>query len=181
MLPASAACLVAVAVARRLDADSVYTWKLTRRGVNLSRGREASVLGSLFVREAMETGVELIPQEMSYREIRRLMDQSAALDFPVVDGEGRFAGLISLEDFGSLTFEPELHDTVIAKDLATPPGATLRPSDTLQAALEAFGAANCDRLPVVSDEDPRRVVGMLTRQDLLAAYDRAVIVRGALK
>ena len=181
MLPASAACLVAVAVARRLDADSVYTWKLTRRGVNLSRGREASVLGSLFVREAMEGGVELVPQEMSYREIRRLMDQSAALDFPVVDGEGRMIGLISLEDFASLTFEPELHDTVIAMDIATPPGATLRPSDTLQAALEAFGAANRDLLTVVSDEDPMQVVGMLTRQGLLAAYDRAVIARGAFK
>ncbi|MFQ6671912.1 MAG: chloride channel protein, partial [Candidatus Tectimicrobiota bacterium] len=147
MLPAATTILVAVAVARRLDADSIYTWKLTRRGINVARGWEVSTLGSLFVREAMRTEVEVIPDGMSYREIRRLLDQSATVDFPVVDGEGRLTGLLSLREFSAFAFEPELHDTVIARDLAT----------------------------------PQRLLGMLRRHDLLAAYDRAVIARAALR
>ncbi|MFQ5892697.1 MAG: CBS domain-containing protein, partial [Nitrospinota bacterium] len=110
-----------------------------------------------------------------------LLDQSATVDFPVVDGEGRLTGLLSLREFSAFAFEPELHDTVIARDLATPPRATLRPSDTLQTALEAFGAADRDQLPVVADEDPQRLLGMIRRHDLLAAYDRAVIARAALR
>ncbi len=181
MLPAAAACLVAVAVARRLDADSIYTWKLTRRGVNIARGLEVSVLGSIFVREVMETRVEAVPEDMSYRELRRLVEHAGGLDHPVVDGEERLVGLLSLDDISTHAFEPELHDTVIAKDLATPPSVTLRPSDTLEKALEAFGTADRDRLPVVADDDSQRLVGTLRRQDALGAYERAVASRAALR
>ena len=181
ILPAAVACIASYGMAQRMDADSIYTWKLTRRGVNVARGREVSILGSLFVRDVMTTPVDVIPEAMSWREIRRLMDHSTAFDFPVVDEQGRLTGTLSLQDLSAYSFEPEAQDTVVAKDLASAPSATLRPSDTLQAALEAIDAADRDQLPVVADDDSRRIVGMLHRRDLLSAYERAVIARSVLK
>jgi CIC family chloride channel protein len=118
---------------------------------------------------------------MSYREVLRLLEHSRGLDFPVVDDEGRLIGLISLQEFGALKFEPELHDTVLAKDFAVSQHIALKPSDSLQTALEAFAEADRDELPVISDDETRKLVGTLRRQDLLNAYERALVARRALK
>lgn len=181
ILPAAVACLVAYGVARRMEADSAYTWKLTRRGVTITKGWEVSVLGSQFVRDIMDPRPEGVPQGMSYREVRRLLEHSRGLDFPVVDDEGRLTGLISLQEFGTLKFEPELHDTVLAKDFAVSQHIALKPSDSLQTALEAFAEADRDELPVISDDEARKLVGTLRRQDLLNAYERALVARRVLK
>lgn len=181
IIPVALACLVAYAVARHMDADSIYTWKLTRRGVNLSGGREVSILGSIFVKDVMEPRPELIPQGMSLRETRRLLEEARGVDLPVVDDEGGLVGLLSLRDFDSVRFEPELHDTVLAKDLAVPSPAVLVPSNTLKTALVVFGTADREELPVVSDEASRKVVGTLTRGELERAYQRAITARRVLK
>jgi CIC family chloride channel protein len=181
MVPVALACLVATAVARRMDADSVYTWKLTRRGVAISGGWEVSLLGSIFVRDVMDPRPEAVPQGMNYREVRRLLDQTMALDHFVVDEEGRLVGLLGLKEFGAFKFEPELRDTVLAKDLASVSPVTLLPSDTLQSALEVFDSSDRDELPVVADHKSQKLVGTLRRQDLLRAYERAVLARQVLK
>jgi len=47
---------------------------------------------------------------------------------------------------------------------------TVTPDDSLSAALKKMTMAEIRKLPVVSSEDPRRVVAMLSRKDLIRIY-----------
>ena len=49
-------------VAGQLFRESIYTLKLTRRGVNIRAGREVNTLKSMRVKEVMSTGVETISE-----------------------------------------------------------------------------------------------------------------------
>jgi CIC family chloride channel protein len=53
ILPLMTAVVVATAVSRKLSPDTIYTLKLRRRGIDLQRGRSASLLETLTVAAAM--------------------------------------------------------------------------------------------------------------------------------
>jgi CBS domain-containing protein len=46
------------------------------------------------------------------------------------------------------------------------------PEDSLLTAMRRLGAVDVENLPVVSVRDRGRVVGIVSRHDLTAAYDR---------
>ena len=56
--------------------------------------------------------------------------------------------------------------------LITQPPVICFPDETCRTAAERMADAGVGRLPVVSPEDPRRLVGILTRSDLLKARER---------
>jgi CIC family chloride channel protein len=55
---------------------------------------------------------------------------------------------------------------------------TVFPDHTLQEALWRMGPRDLSRLPVVSREDPRRLVGILRRNDIVRAYNLTLTRRG---
>ena len=44
--------------------------------------------------------------------------------------------------------------------------------------MEIFSQLDVDQLPVVRSEDKLKVIGMLTRGDMMASYNRAILVSG---
>jgi CIC family chloride channel protein len=53
---------------------------------------------------------------------------------------------------------------------------TASPDETVYEALKRFGSRDMGRLPVVDPADPSRVVGLITRADILEAYQRAQLL-----
>ena len=175
ILPLMIACILATLVASQLNRESIYTMKLVRRIMSPGRNRETSTLHQLKVAEAMETeNLETIPEDMSLRELKELMTNSRRSDFPLVDHEGMLTGIISLQDFRKLINQPELEDSMMARDLGTTEVITVTPEDTLDTALRKIGFRNITELPVVAVDDPRRIVGILTHRHIISAYNRAL-------
>jgi CBS domain-containing protein len=88
--------------------------------------------------------------------------------FPVVDAEGRLLGVITRRDF----LDPSKPDTTCAGDLVTRAAVVIFRDSSLRDAADQMVRENVGRLPVVSRDDPRRVIGFLTRSDLLRAHER---------
>jgi CIC family chloride channel protein len=173
ILPLMISCIVATYVARGLLKESIYTLKLARRGVRLRGGRDEAVLQSLTVREAMHADATVLRESMSFAEVRDLALQSRHHVFPVVDGEGRFAGVVTLAALRPFLVEEGLHGVVVARDLAEPPGQVLAPDDDLETARRAFVRSSYEELPVV-DPATKGVLGLLREHELYAAYNDAV-------
>jgi CIC family chloride channel protein len=49
---------------------------------------------------------------------------------------------------------------------------TVTPDDNLHAALRAYAQRQVEEVPVVNPDDPKMVICMLHRGDVIAAYDR---------
>jgi CIC family chloride channel protein len=71
-------------------------------------------------------------------------------------------------------------DLVVAKDLATSEVVTVSPEDNLFTAMEKISVRDFSLLPVVSAEDSNRLEGILTRRDMIGAYNKAVIKKSLL-
>ncbi len=115
--------------------------------------------------------LELVPENMPLDDIMRLIAVSQTHYFPVVDEHQRMVGIFSLHDVRSVLRREHPDNLIVAADIATFPVITVTPEDDLHTALRRFTRKNIDELPVVDSSDPRRILGMLRRKEVIGAYD----------
>jgi CIC family chloride channel protein len=115
-------------------------------------------------------GLEIVPEATPFAEIVRRVAQSAETLFPVVDAQGQLTGIFTLRDIRLALLGSEWGPLVLADDLATRPVRSVTPDDDLHTALKRMTELNSDELPVVARDDPGRLLGLLGRRELVAAY-----------
>jgi CIC family chloride channel protein len=176
VLPTLIAVAAALYTARRIEPFSIDEMGLARRGIILKEGREASTLGAITVGQAMRPGYERIPAEMPAPQMVALVSQSRSNAFIVVDTDERMLGLLSIQDLRVLDQRTadELGLLTIASDLCERDVVSVYPDDTLADALARMDHHGFRQLPVVDRADPRRVLGLLERRHIIAAYQRAL-------
>ena len=108
------------------------------------------------------------------RTLVREMAASAQLSFPVVDEAGRYRGLFASKDIRQFLFDPTAHDLTVAQDLAHPV-EPLRMDADLSGVMRQFARVSFDELPVVASDGSGHVLGLLRRQDVIAAYNARVV------
>lgn len=134
------------------------------------------VLEQIHVRDVMrlDRKVDLVPEEMPLTEILRLASFSNNSYFPVVDHEQNLVGIFSLRDLRAVLTGNGSGALIVAADIASQPVLTVQPDDDLHTAMRRFTQKNIDYLPIVSEEAPKRVIGMLNRRDVIAMYHNRV-------
>lgn len=178
ILPLMIACIISVLITTRLKKDSIYTFKLSRRGIDLFRGQEVNVLRSLKVSKVMKTDYETVSAETPFRQLMDLTITSPHSNFFVVDKDNHLSGGISIHDVRKILNQSEdLEPILVAFDLLSPISYYFMPEDTLDAVMKAFGEINIDELPVVNNESKRQLIGTVSRNDVIEAYNKEVLKR----
>lgn len=181
ILPMMFACIIATVVASQLKHESIYTLKLLRRGVDIQAGKEVNVLKSLRVRDAMTKDVETLPEGMPLKTLIEVMQDSPYQNYPVVDANSRLTGIFSFQTVRPFMFDEGLAQLVVVRDVAHEAPSTIRENDNLDRALQLLAENNIEILPVVNEDDPRVLAGVLSRSDIVRAYYRAIVKRSALQ
>jgi CIC family chloride channel protein len=177
ILPLMLASVLSTLLANRLSKESIYTLKLVRKGISLKGGRDVSILTSTFVREVMSRSWETISQSMPMGQLLRLVEESRFSFYPVVNSTGGLEGILSLQDVKRLITKRGLEDLVIVKDVMPGYVQTLIEDETLASALQKFGLQDVEALPVVDKENPRKLVGVLKRSDIVTFYNKKLLER----
>ncbi len=175
ILPLMIACIISFIASSQILKESIFTLKLVRRGVNIKAGKEINILKSLLVKEAMNPEPETIYEGLPLKSLTRHISESKYHSFPVVDRFGNLTGILSYFDYHEVLHDQQLEQLVVAKDLATGQVITVYPDDSLYTAFEKIAARDFSILPVVSRENPGRLLGIVTRRDMIGAYNSAVI------
>ncbi|NNG02014.1 MAG: CBS domain-containing protein [Desulfobacteraceae bacterium] len=175
ILPLMVACIVSCLTGRRLLKESIYTLKLVRRGVDIRAGKEVNILKALSVEEVMNRRVETIPEGLSLGGLSEKISKSKYNSFPILDTNGRITGILSFIDYQSALFDEDLKDLVVAKDIASADVVTVTTADNLFQALEIITRGDFSILPVVDPDDPGRLLGVLSRRDIIRTYNKAVM------
>ncbi|HEY8490301.1 MAG TPA: chloride channel protein [Dehalococcoidia bacterium] len=175
ILPLMLTGVIAYAVGLVFLRNSIMTEKLARRGLRVPDGYDADVLQHVRVGEVMDRDVPTIPATMTVSE---LMDRIAMADpvvtrhqaLPIVDGEGGLVGIITRGDLlhaleGLAT--DERSPTVL--EAGSDSLIVGYPDEPLQDAVLRMLRNDIGRLPIVSREEPRRLVGYLGRSGVMAA------------
>ena len=174
ILPLMVSCISATLVVRLLFGVSAYEMKLLRRGINIVRGHDVSILRDLCVRDFMRHTVPKLSLKAPLHAIVEDMSTSPYPHFVVEDDQHQLAGVLSLRDVReALLYFEDLKEGVIAADLMSTNVTTITSQDNMETALHLFEDHPYSMFPVVDTEN--HVVGILTKDDLLKAYDQKVL------
>lgn len=116
--------------------------------------------------------LRLVHEGTSLNEIVHLLAETSQRYFPVVDENERMLGIFSAEDVRTYLYDDTIWEIANARDVMTTRVITLTPADDLNEALTRFTATNIDELPVVSPDDPQRILGVIRRKETISAYNR---------
>ena len=116
--------------------------------------------------------VQLIPEDMPFQEFKTVFSGTKQHYFPVMGADGRLAGIFSSTDIRSVLFSREIEHLVVMKDIAFTDIIVTTLSDDLNTVLRKFTQKNIDSLPVVREDDPGELLGMLNRREVIAYYNQ---------
>ncbi|HEY8974952.1 MAG TPA: HPP family protein [Burkholderiaceae bacterium] len=135
--------------------------------------------GSLRCNEVMSHDVITVTPSTAAQDAWQRMIHHAVKALPVVDAQSRLLGIVTLHDFfvGHEVATQAGHAAWLVGDIMTRDVLTASPAQELVDLMHAFSDGGRHHLPVV-DHD-RRLVGMLTQSDMVAALFRAGIERPA--
>ncbi len=177
IIPIMLACVIGTSIARHFKKESLETAELVRDGIDLEAGKERNIMKALRVEEVMSRNVETVPENMTLGEFAKFTASTRHTNFPLVDSQGDLTGIISVQDFMGVVFEPELMDLVVVKELATLDVITAHADEDLDTAMRKIGYRNIEQLPVVDRTNHDRLLGIISRRDMVSAYNRALMAR----
>jgi CIC family chloride channel protein len=184
MLPLMLTVVIATLVAQKLlNGESIYTLKLTRRGVRLQHGRDVDVLQGVLVSEVMTREVTTITYNMDLKELSRIFDQTRKHGVAILDTQGKLWGMVTISDLErAVNNGMPLSQTRVSK-IGTPFEKLIfaYSDDTIGDALNKMSQRGFGRLPVVSKEDPSHLVGIIQRRDIIEAYQIALTKRAEIQ
>ena len=96
----------------------------------------------------------------------------------LVDADGRFAGAANLHDVNEALRGTSAPESVLARDVARPRFETTTPEESLPRVLQRFAEQECERLPVLADRESSRLVGTISKRDILSVYALELVQRG---
>lgn len=174
LLPALlVACMAAHAVTVLLLRRSILTEKVARRGFHVAREYDVDPLTVRRVGDVMDDAPPTVRSTMKLTELSdRIARRDALLTrhqgLPIVDETGSLAGIITRGDlFRALENGGDGDKTVL--DAGSQKLVVTYPEEILREAVSRMLRHDIGRLPVVSREDPRRLLGYLGRANVLAA------------
>ncbi|MBF0380519.1 MAG: chloride channel protein [Magnetococcales bacterium] len=177
MLALMVSSIVATVLINQVYKDSVYTGALRRQGIDLRSGREVGLLRQISISSIISREFETIPEIMTIKQFKVRLHNSQDDIFLVVNNDGDLSGVVSFRNIRGVAFEKGLEELVLVRDIATKDVITLTPKDNLQTAFHLMDDNDVQHLPVVAENNPEQVLGVVTNHDMVRAYNKALMER----
>jgi CIC family chloride channel protein len=178
ILPVMLAAIIASLLARRLRKYSIYTESLRGRGIELPWRMEEAVLAGLKAEDLARPDPDVLHPGDGYRKVVETFLSGRRQRLFVAGDDRRLLGAISLHDIKHVLEHPEALTAVLAHDLMVPVGTVVSKDERLHRATQLFAQSDYERLPVV--DDGGRLLGVLSKRDLMAVYAQEVLGRPSL-
>ncbi len=123
--------------------------------------------------------IVVLPENIQLKEILERLADSHQYTFPISNRDGRISGMITLETLRRIIREESLYDLILAKDLASDEVFYLREDSNLKDAAAIFSETELVEIPVMGGSGDNEIVGMLSRKDILIAYNQFLKGSGA--
>jgi H+/Cl- antiporter ClcA len=172
LLPLLGGATMAYLLSWRFMRNSIMTEKIERRGIRVPSEYEADHLHQFQAGQAASKKIYSIPVDRRLGEVRAWLNSSEKgsnhQGYPVLDGEERLVGIVTRRDL----LDQAHDDSAVVGALVRREPVTIFEDETLAEARDLMALVGVGRLAVLSREEPDRLIGMLSRSDILGAHLR---------
>lgn len=173
LLPLLGGCATAYLVSGLTMRTTIMTEKIARRGVRTPAEYAADPLDQVVVRSIATSPVVTLKAEDMLGDVRAWITSGAAgsshQGFPVLDKRGVLIGVLTRRDLLSND-----SDSARISDLIRQFARFVYDDCTARQAVEHMVNHDIGRLPVVNRVGVPRVIGIITRSDILSCYRRQI-------
>jgi CIC family chloride channel protein len=175
ILPLMITCIIATLLATRLQAASIYTLKLLRRGVDIHGGRAVNVLQEVPATEAMRSEMTTVAPHDSLSHLISVFMEHPGETLFVVDKAMHLRGTVTAGELRpAMGDASSLSSLVIAEDLmASREVPAVGPDESLAEVMRMLGTYQGE-IPVLRDD---RLVGVIWPQDVIERYNTELFKR----
>ncbi len=150
-----------------MKGTSIYTIKLERRGVNIKMGRPF-ILDIVSNREIMTKNIITVQEKFPISILELYFEEHHHHGYPVVNEERKLVGIVTLGDL--LKIPKEEREKRKVGDICTRELITASPDETASETLKKMNEHDIGRIIIVDDKDPKKLMGLVTRTDIVEAY-----------
>ncbi len=172
ILPLMLTVVVSTFVARRISHESIYTRKLSRRGISMHMGEDVNILKSVAVHDIVRHDEAVIDTGKEFEDLMNLALTKHRNVIFTVDENNKYVGLITLLHLKYALSDPTKYGQHKSIDDFIELSPSVNYNDTLDTVLTVFGEYGYDRLPVVNDKN--EICGSVVLGDVVAQYNREV-------
>lgn len=173
ILPLMAACVISKTVSSTLHKESIFSETLRRRGHSIREGAEINIMESMKVSDNMAKNVLTLQEDDKASDLLTLMQTSKHAGFPVLNKKGELVGIVTLHDMRDRVPHGKLNKLI--KNVATKEVIRAYPDENLDTVLKRLATHDIGRLPVVSRDNPNKLLGIITRSDIVKSYNREIV------
>jgi len=175
ILPLMLACIISTLIAKLLMRDSIYTMKLSRRGVDYFRSDEELLMGQITVNGHYRKTKKTIPETMLFGDVTKFLVKNKLDSIPVVKTSGEFVGFIYASHIREYLFMEDVEHLYIAGELADVDVPRVYKSDNFLQVMDKLIEFEVEELPVFESEESKKHIGAISRRDIYKIYKQELM------
>lgn len=171
ILPLLGGCVAAYLVSCLMMRNTIMTEKIVRRGIRVPSEYVADYLDHIEVGKIARKPLVTLSDRQTLSEVREWLGHHERAaehqGYPVLDDQERLVGVVTRRNLLDLAVPGEMlvREVIQRGPVTIPEGVTLRD------AADKMVREGVGRLPVTDARDPMKLVGIITRSDLLGAHE----------
>lgn len=180
LLPIMLAAVLATAASQVIDRDSIYTAGLRRAGLLFGTARDFTLLRRIACSQVRLTP---LPEDPVYASdpLSKLITLHATHnvpDFPVVDPNGRYLGMVTGADMRTALIDREAIPLLLVAELMRADLPTVTAEESLDSVMDKFSRNDVASLCMVDQAERATPLGLVTRANVMRRYQEALEEQG---
>jgi CBS domain-containing protein len=170
LLPLLSGCSSAYLISSLLMKNTIMTEKAARKGVHVPTEYSADYLDRIYVKDVFSSPAITVAADQTVDEVREWLNGKDShahhQGFPVVDENRFLLGVVTYRDIMNREVSA---GQKIAQLIKRPP-SVIFDDCSLRVAADHMVREDVGRLPVVKRNAPGKIIGILSRSDILSAH-----------
>ena len=168
LIPLIVTASVSYGTIRMFERYSIYTKRIAAQGELLTHDSDQAVLTLLKTEDLVENDFTPVPYDGTLGDMVKAISRSRRNLFPVLDAEGRFQGVVTLDDVREMMFDRSRYDSVRIYTIMKSAPAFVYQDERMESVMDKFESTQAWNLPVLDDEN--KYLGFVSKSKIFSSY-----------
>ena len=167
MIPLVIVAAISYVTVKYFEPHPMPVRQLMDKGLFAGYDSDSRAISKLDITKLIEQDFQTVQPNMNLGQLVEVVSHCSRNLFPVVDEEGAFRGIITLDDIRTLMFKPERYaDTYVSQLMHAPP-TVLQKQEGMDPAMKKFDETGAWNLPVL---DGDKYLGIISKSRIFGVY-----------